>query len=421
MRAMRYLPVLLLAIVAGAASAANSTVATPVETSYPEFSGFHTSSNTLQTMLQRYLEMRDAGGWPAFSATGPTLETGAVAAEITTLRDILWRAGDLAGNARGNVRFDGALQRAVERFQQRHGLVTDGIVGPRTRQALSVDVDARIEQILLNLERARQLPSDLGKRYIWINTAAFELDVYEGNRVPLSMRVIVGKQERQTPTLTGSMHYLVVNPYWHVPARLASHDLIPALLDNPDYFRQRGIRVLSSWRSDATELDPATIDWHKYRGNRYLPYKLQQDPGPNNALGRIKFMLPNRHSVYLHDTPGRHLFEHSVRAFSSGCVRIEKPLELARYVLRQGGIESEQLEAIIEAGQKQVISLPETIPVYMVYQTAWVDTDGNAQFRDDIYERDQELAALIRRKVLPTDNSNYAGKLSVSSVLPSSL
>lgn len=419
MRAVQYLLVLLLAVLAGAVSAAKSPDSQPVETSPLETSGFHESYYALQAMLERYLSLRDSGGWPAFSSTGPALENGDVSEEIPAIRDILWRTGDLAENARGDVHFDGELQRAVVRFQERHGLSTDGIVGKRTRLALSVDVDARITQLQLNLERARQLPPDPGERYIWINTAAFELDVYEGSRVPLSMRVIVGKQEHQTPVFSEKLRYLVVNPYWHVPTKLAVRDLIPALLRNPDYFNRRGIRVLSGWQSDATELDPQSINWAAYDRSQYLPYKLRQDPGPGNALGRIKFMLPNRYSVYLHDTPGTHLFERPVRTFSSGCVRVEKPLELARYVIGRDDIESQQLEAIIDAGENQVISLPEPIPVYMVYQTAWVDTNGNAQFREDIYERDLALAARLERGVLPIGDANVAGKLSVSAVLPS--
>jgi murein L,D-transpeptidase YcbB/YkuD len=416
---MRCLLVLTLAVLAGAASAAKSTDSQSVETSPLETSGFHESYYAIQTMLEQYLSLRDAGGWPAFSSTGPVLESGDISAEIPAMRDILWRTGDLAESARGDVRFNGELLRAVMRFQERHGLTADGIVGKRTRQALSVDVDARIAQLRLNLERARQLPRDPGERYIWINTAAFELEVYEGSRVPLSMRVIVGKQEHQTPVFSEKLSYLVVNPYWHVPTKLAVRDLIPAMLRNPHYFNQRGIRVLSGWQSDATELDPQSINWGAYDGSRYLPYKLRQDPGPGNALGRIKFMLPNRYSVYLHDTPGTHLFERPVRTFSSGCVRVEKPLELARYVIGRDDIESQQLQAIIDTGENQVISLPEPIPVYMVYQTAWVDTNGNAQFRDDIYARDPALAALIQRDVLPNSDTSYAGKLSVSAVLPS--
>ena len=413
-----WLAVLLLAGFAEVASVAHGTGSASVEAFD---SGPRVSYRALESMLERYLLLRDAGGWPAFSAAGSTLGTGDASTEIPALRDILWRTSDLAENARGSTLYDGELQRAVQRFQQRHGLATDGIVGPRTRQALSVDVDARIKQLRLNLERSRRLPRDLGERYIWINTAAFELDVHEGDRVALSMRVIVGKEKQQTPAFTESMRYLVVNPYWHVPTKLAKRDLIPALLRNPDYFTQRGIRVLSGWRADATELDPLAIDWREYSGDRYLPYKLRQDPGPSNPLGRIKFMLPNRYSVYLHDTPGKHLFERPVRALSSGCVRLEKPLELARYVMGtegSGGISREQLEAIIGTGHNQTVSLPEPIPVYLVYQTAWVDTDGNAQFRHDVYGRDPALAARIQPKLSAGGGPEHAGKLSASSILP---
>lgn len=414
MRALRYLSVLLLTGLGGVVCAEDRIKVASVEIPDPEP---HASYRSLGAMLDQYLALRDAGGWPVLSSAGPRLELGDDAAEITVIREILWRARDLAENALGDTLFDGTLERAVQRFQQRHGLTADGIVGPRTRRALATGVEARIKQIQLNLERMRRLPGDLGDRYIWINTAAFRLDVREGDRIPLSMRVIVGRKEHQTPVFAEDLRYLVINPYWHVPSKIARRDLIPALLDNPDYFTQRRIRVMSGWQDDATELDPLAIDWRRYSDDRYLPYKLRQDPGPDNALGYIKFMLPNRYSVYLHDTPGKHLFERSVRAYSSGCVRLEKPLALAQYAMGNTGADGKEIKAIIEAGENTTVLLPEPIKVYMAYQTAWVDTNGDLQFRDDIYERDPALAALMQDAPLPGDDTHPAGKMSLSSML----
>jgi len=312
------------------------------------------------------------------------------------------------------------LEQAVRRFQTRHGLQVDGVVGKKTRAAMAVPVEQRIHQIRLNLERWHWVPRDLGNRYILINTAAFELEAYDNDEVSLAMRVIVGKEERPTPVFTENMRYLIVNPYWNVPNKLATHDLIPAQLNDPDYFHRKDIRIFAGWQAGAEEVDPALIDWQAYLGVRYLPYKLQQAPGPANSLGRIKFMLPNAHSVYLHDTPARHLFEKPVRAFSSGCVRVENPLQLADYVLasRSGGSARPDIESIIASGETRTLSLPESIPVYFLYQTAWTDSLGQVHFRDDIYRRDVLLAAALAVTVddtpLPSIVKNMSQTRSVS-------
>ena len=325
------------------------------------------------------------------------LQAGSESREIQTLREQLWMLGDLEESAIEGTRYDTALASGVRRFQKRHGLKTDGIVGKRTRAALSVPVEQRIQLIRLNLERWRWLPRDLGDRYITVNTAAFELQVHEGDRIPLSMRVIVGKKKRETPVFTENMQYLIVNPYWHVPTKLAIRDLIPAQVRDPNYFVRKRIRVLSSWQSDAVELHPDLIDWQSFLEGRYLAYKLRQDPGAQNSLGRIKFMLPNPYSIYLHDTPARHLFDKPVRTFSSGCIRVEDAYDLANYVLADGNrrYPEGRIEDIIAQGETRSLPLPRPLPVYMLYQTAWVGRDGRVQFRDDVYRRDRGLALAL--------------------------
>ena len=374
----------------------------------------HTDYRKLRAALIRYTDIRKSGGWPELQPGGRKLEPGDASEDIQKLRRQLWMVGDLAQDDVPGYVYDAALERAVIRFQQRHGLPGDGIIGKRTRAALAVPVDQRIEQIRLNLERWRWLPRDLGPRYITVNTAAFELQVHDQDTVPLSMRVIVGRKRHPTPVFTEKMSYLIVNPYWHVPTRVAIRDLIPKQLSDPGFFQSRNIRVLSGWQPGAVEVDPDQVDWQAYLNGRYFPYKLRQDPGPGNALGRIKFMLPNRFSIYLHDTPGRQLFNKPVRTFSAGCVRVEKPMALANWVLglKQPSAQA-LLEALIAEEEKWTIPVPDPIPVYMLYQTAWVDEGGNLQFRNDIYGHDRRLATALHSEIAPERGDTYAGNLSV--------
>lgn len=365
----------------------------------------HDSYQRLLTALARYREIRQRGGWPQFAAGGPSLAYGVDTDELDILRARLRGSGDLAADSPDDPMFDFELEQAVKSYQRRHGLHPDGVVGPQTRLALSRSIDQRIEQIELNLERWRWLPRDLGERHIRVNTAGFELEVHDSGEIPLKMRVIVGKDERKTPAFTQDMRYLVFNPHWNVPGKIAREDIIPHALHDPGYFLRKRIRVLTGWDRQAQELDPYAIDWSQYRNTSYLPFKFRQDPGPKNSLGRIKFMLPNPFSVYLHDTPSRRLFKKSVRTFSSGCVRVEKPVELASYVMGERWTPS-AISRIIKQKKNRVISLPAPIPVHMLYQTAWADADGRVHFRRDVYRRDARLLA-----AMPAMNNPIAYKV----------
>jgi len=365
----------------------------------------HTDYKMLGKSLIHYRDIQQRGGWPIFHVGGSLLQLGDYGDEVLLLRKILWAMGDLRFGDTQNTQYDEALAYAVKRFQQRHGIEGDGIVGPETRAELMVPIEQRIETILLNLGRWRWMPRDLGDRYIKINSAAFELEVREGGHVPLKMRVIAGQIDHQTPVFMEKVRYLVANPYWNVPNSLARRKLLPRQISDPDYFQRKGIKVLSDWQENADELEPGDINWKRYLNRRYLPYRLRQDPGPKNALGRIKFMLPNRYNVYLHDTPDQHLFKESVRAFSSGCVRLEKPIELADYLMRTPDEPFKlSVEETIKQGETATISLPETIPAYIVYQTAWVDDGGVLQFRDDIYGRDHRLTMALKKQSLASSN-----------------
>jgi murein L,D-transpeptidase YcbB/YkuD len=274
----------------------------------------------------------------------------------------------------------------------------DGVVGPATLSALNVPTAARVSQIEVNMERWRWLPEDLGRRYVFVNIANFELDVVEDKREVITMRAIVGRDYRRTPVFSDRMTYLVLSPFWNVPPSLAAQDILPQVRKDPNYLAQKGMRVFEGWGSDTKEIDPLSVDWSSITGKN-LRYRFRQDPGPSNSLGRVKFMFPNKFNVYLHDTPSRDLFQKTARAFSSGCIRIENPIELSEYLL-QGDPRWDQsaILAAIDRRIEQTVNLPEPIPVHLLYWTAWVDAAGIANFREDIYGRDKLVAEALAEK-----------------------
>jgi murein L,D-transpeptidase YcbB/YkuD len=296
-----------------------------------------------------------------------------------------------------SIAYDEIVEAAVKRFQRRHGLRPDGLVGKRTLSELNVPVDQRISRLQINMERWRWYPDSFGNRYLMVNIPAFELSVVEaGTRID-SMRAIVGKKRRQTPTLSGRMTYLEFNPYWNIPRKIARKDILPKVVGDPDYLNRQGIRVFDSWDHQARELDPTGIMWENLSAH-YFPYRLRQDPSDVNALGRVKFIFPNPQSVYIHDTPGKSLFNRLERNFSSGCVRVETPLDLAQYLLYDQGWDRARLDAAIANGQRQTVVLENPIPVHLVYFTAWVDVQGEVNFREDIYGRDRALLVAFKNR-----------------------
>jgi L,D-transpeptidase YcbB len=358
----------------------------------------HADYGRMRERLAEYRALADQGGWITLT-DGPLMKDGSRGARVAELQRFLSGSGDLAGAlSEDSESYDPALLEAVRRFQRRHGLDDDGVVGPMTLAEMKVPVEKRIREIELNMERWRWLPQDLGDRYLLVNIANFELTVVEQGQTVMSMRAIVGKPYRRTPVFTGKMTYLVLNPYWEVPLTIASQDILPAVRDDPDYLFQKKIRVLQGFGAVERELDPGSIDWAAVRGKN-LRFRFRQDPGPENALGRIKFMFPNKFDVYLHDTPARELFAKTERVFSSGCVRIENPLALAEYLLANGtGWTKERLLAAIEEGAERTVRLPSAIPVHLLYWTAWIRSDGSLQFRRDVYGRDEILARALEER-----------------------
>ena len=340
--------------------------------------------------LARYRAMQsDVSAIPA----GAKLEPGASDARIPALRARLERSADLAkGVASDEQLYDAALVEAVKRYQKRHGLTADGVLGATTLAEMNVPIATRIEQLRINLDRARVLLHDLPEQFIIVNIAGYTLYLVKGQQITWTTRVQVGKTYRKTPLFRSEINYLVFNPTWTVPPGILKADILPAAKRDPEAITRKGLKVLAA---DGSEVDPASVDWSQFKSG-HIPYTLRQDPGPSNALGRVKLMFPNPYSVYLHDTPSQSMFERDERAFSSGCVRVERALELAERLLDDAQRwNTDSIGRVIDAGKTQNVTLNTKIPVLLTYWTAWVDPDGIVNFRRDVYDRDAKWAAAL--------------------------
>jgi len=340
--------------------------------------------------LARCRELAAHGGFPVVPA-GAALERGAHGARVAALRARLEASGDLAASATGGEEFDEAIETAVQGFQKSRGLTADGRVGPGTLAALNVPIERTIEQLRINLERGRWLLHDLAERFVIVNVAAFEVYYVRDGQVAWRERAMVGKPYRKTPIFRSDLSYLVFNPTWTVPPGILANDILPAQRRDSSYLAKKGLRVIDS----AGRVVPtSSVDWAHATAKNFR-YQIRQEPGPDNSLGRVKFMFPNSHSVYLHDTPHRELFEKDARAFSSGCIRVQSPLELAALLLEddESGWDRAAIDRAVEAGTTRTVTLSQKIPVLLSYWTAWVDVDGRLQLRGDVYGRDPQVAA----------------------------
>lgn len=263
---------------------------------------------------------------------------------------------------------------------------------------MNVSVDNRIEQIKLNLERWRWNDQSLGRKYVLVNIAGFDLKAVEDDQVILDMPVIVGKLNHESPIFSDRIRYAEFNPFWNIPPSIARTEFLRHLRDNPDYLASKHIRLFSSWQKNAVELDPLTVDWHKISSTVMNRYKLRQDPGEWNALGTMKFVFPNKYAVYLHDTPHHELFNTSNRAYSHGCIRLSDSVALAVFLM--GGTTNKwdrsRVGKIVDSNKRTVVRLPEQVPVHLTYLTSWYDGNGLLHFSRDIYQRDKKLQAALR-------------------------
>jgi L,D-transpeptidase YcbB len=334
----------------------------------------------LETTLAGYRRVAAAGGWPQIAAT--RLQSGQTDPQVVNLRRRLIATGDLVGDANSTT-FDTTVSRAVAGFQARHGIPTTGSVFGLTLAHMNVPADTRVRQLEGNIARLRAVLSRVQNPHIVVNTPSFELQaVGTQGTVDVASLVIVGKRSTPTPDVSVTVRAVDLLPFWHVPSSVARDGLVPAVRKDPTYLSSRVIRVFTA--TGGGEVDPSTINWHAENGSRFV---FRQDPGPLNALGFIRLDMPNKHIVYMHDTPMRELFGHAERAYSAGCIRVQNIRDLAAWVAQGTGLSRAAIDAAIEAKQKQTTTLPRPVPVHFVYLTAWVQ-DGIAHFRNDLYNRD---------------------------------
>jgi L,D-transpeptidase YcbB len=333
----------------------------------------------MRQALARYQASAAAGGWPAIP-DGATLKEGERSDAVVILRQRFTQGTDpnearlAAAGLADPTLFDAQLVEAVKHFQERHSIEADGAVGAATLRELNHTVDERIAEMKLNLDRWRWLPNELGERFVMVNIAGFEMEVVDNGRAVQSMNVVVGRLDRQTPVFADSIQHVVVNPYWNVPSGIYEKDVRPQMERDPQYLVRNNMEMVNG--------------------------RVRQKPGPRNSLGRYKFMFPNEFDVYLHDTPEGHLFSRFRRDFSSGCIRIERPEEFARLLLDwQTDRGAGQLDPLLTNWNERWIRLDRTLPVYLLYFTAWVEENGTVRFHHDVYHRDERLTPQVEEKL----------------------
>lgn len=336
--------------------------------------------------LKKELEaLISSEGWGPLIPTGKTMRPGNSSDRVTALRIRLNKRGykisDLA-----STKYDNEVIEAVKQFQSDFGLNADGLVGPQTLSSINAQPDGRLKQVIVNLERVRWMNRELGARHIYVNIPDFKASVMDDNKPTLSFRVVVGTDENQTAEFSDTMTHLIANPTWHVPYSIASEEYLPQLLTDPLILQRNDIKMLV--RGSGQVVDSSMIDYTMFTEETF-PFILQQQPSASNALGRVKFMFPNKYNIYLHDTPAKSLFARDARAFSHGCVRVQKPMEFAYTLLSlQESDPKGVFHAALDTEEETQIDLLSPVPVHIVYRTVWFDHTNEVQFRHDVYGRD---------------------------------
>ncbi len=355
----------------------------------------HTKYGQLRKSLVRYRTIAREGGWPVVPEGG-ALKEGKRERRVPLLRHRLQVSGELAAKKPdSSTVFSHELSVAVKRFQKLNGIEADGVVGANTIKVMNIPVERRIQQLRLNQERYRWFLADMVPTCVMVNIADFTLQYIENARYRWSTRVIVGQPSRQTPLFSADMLSIVFNPKWVIPPTILAKDALPAIRKSISYLDKKKLKVIDR---NGMIVNPASVNWSHYSAKTF-PYRLQQMGGEEGALGRIKFLLPNKYIVYLHDTPNKELFAKSTRAFSSGCIRVQNTIDLAVLVLQDSVRWSrENIQAEINTGKTRTISLPKRIPVFMLYLTVVAEGD-EVLFREDIYNRDDTLLKALTKPV----------------------
>ena len=352
--------------------------------------GYHYKQ--LLSALYKLYKIKWQGGWdqlPAFK----TLKTGQSSHVVGKLRKRLLISGDYrqCTSTVSNTYYSTCLQKAVKNFQKRHSVSADGIVGKGTQKLLNISVEHKINKVLLNLDRIKWLPRNTNPRNIIVNIPEYMLHYYEYGKEQKRLRVIVGDIQHPTPIFSDMLSYLTINPYWKLPSGIIKKEVIPAMVKNSNYIKSHGLEVHKTWEENSPIIPTKSIDWASYlNSSSKFPYRIMQPPSNKNALGRIKFKFPNKFSVYLHDTPTKHLFKKKRRAFSHGCVRLSQPFSLLQSLAKdESHISTEMVNKIIKSKKKNEIDITKDIPINLVYLTTWVDEKNQLIFGDDIYQYDK--------------------------------
>lgn len=348
-----------------------------VASNLPIFSP-QTISYTEQAIAQ-YQGIVSQGGWGEVPAT-KKLKLGVIDPDVVPLRKRMMVTGDLPQNAGLSQSFDSYVDAAVKRFQARHGLPSDGVLGKYSYAAMNVGAATRLGQLQTNLGRLREKAGTLGERYVLVNIPAAQIEAVENGRVVLRHTAIVGKIDRQTPIVNSRINEIIVNPYWTSPVSIVRKDIIPLMRKDPNYLKDSNIRMFAP---DGSEVDPLSVDWSTEEAAKY---RFRQDPGANNAMATVKINFPSPDGVYMHDTPQQSLFNKLVRFDSSGCVRVQNVRDLVTWILRDTpGWNRQHFEAAIKTGESQPVAVTNPVPVHFLYVSAWSTGPGVVQFRDDVY------------------------------------
>ncbi|WP_075288639.1 L,D-transpeptidase family protein [Pararhizobium arenae] len=379
------------------AKASRSTAT--VSSNTPIFS-METIANTQQA-ISDYQRIVSAGGWPAVN-TGLKLEMGVSDPSVQSLRQRLMITGDLERSAGMSNAFDSYVDGAVKRFQARHGLPADGVLGEFSVKALNVPADVRLNQLNTNLVRLQSMSGDLGRRYVVVNIPGAQIEVVENGRVVQRHKAVVGRLSRPTHIINSKIYEVILNPYWTAPRSIIEKDIVPLMRKDPNYLKDNAIRLLDG---SGNEVSPETIDWNAEKAPNLT---FRQDPGKINAMASTKINFHNPNNEYMHDTPSQGLFNKLARFESSGCVRVQNVRDLTVWLLKETpGWSRSQIEATIRTGQNNPINLAEEVPVYFKYISAWSTIPNIVQFRDDIYQMDgaQELALQTTTGIEPVVGS----------------
>ncbi len=359
---------------------------------YLRFTAPHTPRyERLRVAIGNYKTIARNGGWTKIYE-GEVLKPGMSGPRVLLVRKRMIEDGRGPVDENASEVYDESLVKAVKDFQIRHGLADDGVIGPNTLAQFNVSVEDRIRTMVINLERRRWIQNNYGRYYLFVNLADQALKLVRDEK-NLHFEIIqVGKSYHRTPVFTEMMEYIEFNPYWNVPYSIATKEYLPKLKTDPGLLDKQNIRVLAN----GNVISPYSVPWNDY-SRRHFPVRLRQDSGSKNALGRVKFMFPNRFNVYIHDTPSKSNFNKTSRYFSHGCLRLRNPLTMAEKILRAQGWSRKKIDAVVASGKRTIVKLKKKIPVYVTYLTAWVNKDGSVNFRRDIYGRDKILDKALKK------------------------